>query len=326
MKLNQKNTVCDQKSTLFRFQKIISHFKNKFSQIFEHGKTCYRRNSPQNYCADASKVLLSSHLQAAKFENPSTPWTIWDSFVANGTVLPKPKSGRLKKLSKRDERFQLRKVQKDWFLSIQKLQTEFNSFSPDKTVSHCTLRRVLARNAFLPPHWWSSSQETDAKGQSKARKIEMVQTDKTAWSRLLEAVCVFKLVQIQVTQRRSGWVRWSHNERRKPRCTLSSSKDPRLFFGGYHCLQWDSGPHQSTRKKQFVGLYPHFGRSWNSFFPGIGKQVGWRQCSNSSLPCRKWMENQRKVRIWTLLKCLSFAQLRCMKREFADFEGAVCDI
>ena len=63
-----KDTVCDQKSALFLFEKIIAHFKNKFDQIFTHGKACYRLNSPQSYCAEASKILLSSHLQADKFE------------------------------------------------------------------------------------------------------------------------------------------------------------------------------------------------------------------------------------------------------------------
>ena len=93
------HTVCDQKSTLFRFQNIISHFKNKFSQIFERRKTGHRRNSPQNYCAEASKILLSSHLQAAKFEKPFN--TIWNTFVANGTALTKSKSGSQKTVTTR---------------------------------------------------------------------------------------------------------------------------------------------------------------------------------------------------------------------------------
>ncbi len=63
-----KDTVCDQKSALFLFEKIIRHFKNKFDQIFKHGKACYRINLPENYCPEASKTLLSSHLQADKFE------------------------------------------------------------------------------------------------------------------------------------------------------------------------------------------------------------------------------------------------------------------
>ena len=82
------HTVCDQKSPLFRFQKFISHFKNKFSQIFKHGKTCYRRNSPQSYCAEAGKILLSSHLQAAKFEKPFNTSNHMEYFCRQWNCLP----------------------------------------------------------------------------------------------------------------------------------------------------------------------------------------------------------------------------------------------
>ena len=58
------------KFALFRFQKIISHSKNKFDQMFKDRKTCYWRNSPQSYCAETSKILLSSHLDATNFETP----------------------------------------------------------------------------------------------------------------------------------------------------------------------------------------------------------------------------------------------------------------
>ena len=64
-----RTTVYDQKFTLFRFQNIILHFKNKLDPIFKSGKTGYRRHSPY-YCAEASKFSLSSYLLAAKFEEP----------------------------------------------------------------------------------------------------------------------------------------------------------------------------------------------------------------------------------------------------------------
>ncbi len=48
-----KEAVCDQKSTLFRFQEKNSYLKRKFDQIFKREKTCYRKNLPQNYSSVA---------------------------------------------------------------------------------------------------------------------------------------------------------------------------------------------------------------------------------------------------------------------------------
>ncbi len=95
------------------------------------------------------KISYPAICKQLNLKNPSTPRTIWNSYAANATVLPKPKPVRPKSLSKRDGKFLLRKVQKDKFLSIQKLRTEFNSFSPDKTVSHCTIRRLVARHNLI---------------------------------------------------------------------------------------------------------------------------------------------------------------------------------
>ncbi len=49
--------------------KKISVFKNKFDRTFKHGKNSCSRNSPQNFWAEANRILLSSHLQAGKFES-----------------------------------------------------------------------------------------------------------------------------------------------------------------------------------------------------------------------------------------------------------------
>ena len=59
------------------------------------------------------------------------------------------KSGKPKKLSKRDKSFLQRKVHKDTFLRIQKLLTEFDSLSPEKTVWHCTIQRLLVRHNLI---------------------------------------------------------------------------------------------------------------------------------------------------------------------------------
>ncbi len=68
--------------------------------------------------------------------------------------------------------------------------------------------------------------------------------------------------------------------------------------------QWASSKHP---KMQFVGLYPLFGRIRSPVFPGMGTRDGWWQCSNSSLPCCKWMavnlwRGQRRSCFWTPLK------------------------
>ena len=112
------------------------------------------------------------------------------SFCSQWNLLPKSKSGRPKKLSKRDERI---------LLDLQNLRTELSSFSSNKTVSHCTIRRLLVRHNLTGP-----AEENHTKYQSKAKQIEMVQTKKKVWSQLLEAVCVYRRVQILVLQRRSG--------------------------------------------------------------------------------------------------------------------------
>ncbi len=85
---------------------------------------------------------FSSHLEAAKFEKPLTPAIIWNTFVANRTVLPKSKSGRPKKLSKRDEKFLVRKVPKDRFLiatRIQQLQPGQDGLAWCNSASSCPI-------------------------------------------------------------------------------------------------------------------------------------------------------------------------------------------
>ncbi len=212
------------------FRKRFHHSKTTSIKSLNMGKLVTEEIRHKIIALRQAKFSYPAICKQLNLKNPSTPRTIWNSFAANGTVLPKPKPGRPKILSKRDERFLLRKVQKDRFLSIQKLRTEFNSFSPDKTVSHCTIRRLLARHNLIGR---AAAKKLMLRGKTRQGRLRWCrqrrQFGADYWKQFVFTdECRFKI-------RSDGrvWVRRSQNERYNPRCTLSFSNDCRwLHFWG----------------------------------------------------------------------------------------------
>ena len=90
-----------------------------------------------------------SYGEIAKLLNlsKSTVQTIFNNFENNGTVENKPRSGRPKKLNRRDVSFILKEVNKDPKINATKLATELETRS-DITVHPRTIQRSLNNNGF----------------------------------------------------------------------------------------------------------------------------------------------------------------------------------
>ncbi len=157
-------------------------------------------------------------------------------------------------------------MQKDRFLSIQKLRREFNSINPQKTASHCTVRSFVAQHNII---YRAAARKLMLRAKTSQERLSWL-TETTAWSQLLGAVFVYGRVQIRVTQRRSGL--GSQKSERKIKHSLYVNILQRSSVAsllGCNCLRSDGAPHQSTRKVQLVGLHPHFGGSWSSVLPDL---------------------------------------------------------
>ena len=93
-----------------------------------------------------AKLSFPAIAKQLGLRSPDTARSIYNRYCRSGSYLPKKRSGRPKKLSKREERFILRKVRKNPFMSCKQLMCEYNSFSPQSSVSEITIRRLLTRN------------------------------------------------------------------------------------------------------------------------------------------------------------------------------------
>ena len=123
---------------------------------------------------------------------------------------------------------------------------EFNSFSPNKTVAHCTIWRLLARHNLIG--WAAANKLTLKKLIAKTRQ------ERLRWA----------------DSRYAATVGFRSAEVRMKNTTLAVRYHAPAIgnsFLAFHCLQWYGTPRQNARKMQIVGLCPHFGtnrsRNWN---------------------------------------------------------------
>ncbi len=240
----------------------VSQLIRRFIQF-----SSYRRKSPQNYGAEASKILLCSHLQAAKFGKPFKTLNHMEHFCCQWNCFSQTQVWKIQKNCQTRWKISAEKRAKKTSLSIQKLQTEFNSFNPDNTVSHSTIQCLLARHNLI--------------GQAAAKKMMLrarTRQDRFRWWRQKRQVgadywkqfvfsneCRFKL-------RSDGrlWTR-SQTERCNPRFTLSSFNDRRSFTSGVcPCYRLDGVPHQSTEKSDLLDSIHISEEARVQFFSRVG--------------------------------------------------------
>ena len=89
-----------------------------------------------------TKLEYPAIFQQLNLKNHSTPLTVWNSVVANGSVVPKLQCPRPKNCQNTVKGICREKFKKDRFLSIHILQTEFNGFSSD-------IRHLLTRHKLI---------------------------------------------------------------------------------------------------------------------------------------------------------------------------------
>ena len=78
----------------------------------------------------------------------STPRMAYNRYIKNKSLEPRKSTGRPRKITERGERYLVRWLEKDPFVTPERLQVLFNSFSPDTTVCEKTIRRLLRRRGY----------------------------------------------------------------------------------------------------------------------------------------------------------------------------------
>ena len=274
------------------FKSFFPHFFNKFGEIFKLGKLVTEEIRNKIFVLSQAKFLLSRHLQAAKFEKRFNTSSYMKLFCSEWNCFIESQVWKTQRTAKTRRKTSAARSAKDRFFSDWKMRTEIISFSSDKADSSCTTRRLLARH-----NLFGRAEAKELMLRAKTRQ-ETVIWCRQRWqflSRLLEAVCVYGLTQIKLTQRLSRLgLQKSQWKIQPPFYVFILKRSPVPSVLGYNRIRWEDLHYQSTQKMKLAGLYPPFGRSSRlgiSVFHGIGIQIGWRQCSISSLPCSKWMEH-----------------------------------
>ena len=95
-----------------------------------------------------TKLPFYAICRQLQLKNPSKVQNIHNNFQRTGSLNFKKQNGRPKKLSEADERFLYRKLAKNRFTMPEKIRTDFNSFSFNKTLSTNTIRQLLKRKNF----------------------------------------------------------------------------------------------------------------------------------------------------------------------------------
>ena len=100
----------------------------------------------QNVTLRLAKVSFPAIAKQLGLRSPDTSKSIYNRCCRSGSYWPVKRSGRPKKLSKREQRLIQRKVRKITFMSCKQLMCEYNSFSTQSSVSEITIHRLLIRN------------------------------------------------------------------------------------------------------------------------------------------------------------------------------------
>ena len=75
----------------------------------------------------------------------STAQTAYQRFLRTNSYVAKKPPGRPEKLSEKERRLIVRRVEKDPKTTLERVRVLQNSFSTSKTVSKCTIRRILKK-------------------------------------------------------------------------------------------------------------------------------------------------------------------------------------
>ena len=75
----------------------------------------------------------------------STAQTAYQRFLRTNSYVAKKPPGRPEKLSEKEQRLIVRRVEKDPKTTLERVRVPQNSFSTSKTVSKCTIRRILKK-------------------------------------------------------------------------------------------------------------------------------------------------------------------------------------
>ena len=75
----------------------------------------------------------------------STAQTAYQRFLRTNSYVAKKPPGRPEKLSEKEQRLIVRRVEKDPKTTLERVRVLQNSFSTSKTVSKCTVRRILKK-------------------------------------------------------------------------------------------------------------------------------------------------------------------------------------
>ena len=75
----------------------------------------------------------------------STAQTAYQRFLRTNSYVAKKPPGRPEKLSEKEQRLIVRRVEKDPKTTLERVRVLQNSFSTSKTVSKCTIRRILKK-------------------------------------------------------------------------------------------------------------------------------------------------------------------------------------
>ena len=75
----------------------------------------------------------------------STAQTAYQRFLRTNSYVAKKPSGRPEKLSEKEQRLIVRRVEKDLKTTLERVRVLQNSFSTSQTVSKCTIRRILKK-------------------------------------------------------------------------------------------------------------------------------------------------------------------------------------
>ena len=75
----------------------------------------------------------------------STAQTAYQRFLRTNSYVAKKHPGRPEKLSEKEQRLIVRRVEKDLKTTLERVRVLQNSFSTSQTVSKCTIRRILKK-------------------------------------------------------------------------------------------------------------------------------------------------------------------------------------
>ena len=79
----------------------------------------------------------------------STAQTAYQRFLRTNSYVAKKHPGRPEKLSEKEQRLIVRRVEKDLKTTLERGRVLQNSFSTSQTVSKCTIRRILKKYGFV---------------------------------------------------------------------------------------------------------------------------------------------------------------------------------